>query len=112
MKPREAFMPTLMPLTTPSTGVPGMRWAMAMLTQSLGVPSTIHVGQPKPRLTAAERTGLARVLEAPVQLCSVTGATTFTSWPVFTRAATSSWRKTLSMPSSLVTRSFMEGGKL
>jgi hypothetical protein len=75
MKPSVQLKPTLMPLTTASTLV-GSRWAMAMLTQSEGVPSTVQVGQPKPWSAAADCTARWRVLEAPVQLCSVRGATT------------------------------------
>ena len=46
-----------------------------MLTQSLGVPSTIQVGQPKPLSARSERTGRVRDLAAPIQLCSCRGAT-------------------------------------
>ena len=45
-----------------------------MLTQSLGVPSTTHVGQPRPASAAAECTGRWRDLDALVQLCSTFGA--------------------------------------
>ncbi len=49
MKPRLALSPMLMPLTTPSGfSSGGSRWSRAMLTQSLGVPSTTHVAQPRP----------------------------------------------------------------
>ena len=104
MKLRLAFSPTLIPLRTAS-GRAGRRWSMAMLTLSLGVPSTIHVGHPRPRSTRVECTGLWRDLAAPIQLCSAFGAATQTSWPAARSARTSSWRKTDSMPSSFVTRS-------
>src|SRR6478609_8040667 len=110
MKARVQLKPTLMPETTPSTLV-GRRWAMAMLTQSDGVPSTIQVGQPKPRSTAADLTRRLRVLEAPVQLCSLAGATMYSSWPAALRAKISSCRKTELIPSSFVTRSFMGGAR-
>ena len=67
-----------MPLTTASGRV-FTRWASAMLTQSDGVPSTIHVGQPRPRSTLVERTGRVRDLAALIQLCSVLGAATASS---------------------------------
>ncbi len=80
MKPREALKPTLMPERTASMWVPGgRRWETAMLTASLGVPSTTQVGQPKPRSHLAACTGRPRDLAAPIQLCSVLGATT-ESW--------------------------------
>src|ERR1700710_979818 len=78
MKPSAQLKPTLIPLTTPST-FSGSRWAIAILTQSDGVPSTIQVGQPNPRSTAADFTGRPRVFDAPVQLCSLVGATTYSS---------------------------------
>ena len=97
-----------MPETTASGGV-FTRWARAMLTQSDGVPSTIHVGQPNPRSALAERTGRERDLAALIQLCSVFGATTDSSWPAARRPEINSCRKTQSMPSSLVTRRRMAG---
>ena len=76
-----------------------------MLTLSLGVPSTTQVGQPRPQSAAVECTGRWRDFEAPVQLCSTFGAATQTWWPAAISSRTSSWRKTDSIPSSLVTSS-------
>src|SRR5664280_2790886 len=106
MKPSEALSPTFIPLTTAS-GCALTRWASAMLTQSAGVPSTVHVGQPNPQSILVERTGRVRDLAALIQLCSVFGATTASSYPASRRPKTSSWRKRQSMPSSFVTRSFI-----
>jgi hypothetical protein len=80
----------------------------AMLTQSLGVPSTDQVGQPSSCRPSTERTARCRDLDAPVQLCSTLGATTKTSWSAAMSARTSSCRKTQPMPSSFVTRSLTQ----
>ena len=110
-------MPTLMPLITPSIGseksdaAPAeftsgstKRCPSAILMQSLGVPSTIQVRQPNPRSAVEACTGRLRDFAAPIQLCSCFGATTASLCPAARKAWMSSRRKTLLIPSSLVTR--------
>ena len=116
-KPSDAFIPTLIPLITPSigseaaseelffsVGASNRRCPSAMLTQSLGVPSTTHVRQPNPWSAVDACTGRLRDLAAPIQLCSCFGATTSRRCPALKRAWMSSRRKTLFIPSSFVTR--------
>ena len=94
-------MPMLMPLKTPSIGSSSLlfpklgstlpapfvsKCPKAMLIQSLGVPSTIQVGKPKPESAAVACTGRLRDFAAPIQLCSCFGATTASRCPASANA--------------------------
>ena len=71
------FDPRLMPESTIS-GLRGSTSAMAILTQSAGVPETAQPKKDPFLLTLLTRNGLSRLMACPTALCSLSGATTST----------------------------------